>query len=112
MLKKTPYSIIKSRYLTEKANVLQSLKSNESNPCVKRCTSPKYIFKVASWANKAEIAQAVEQIYAEKNIKVVAVNTINVKPKARRVRGMAGFRSGYKKAIVTLEKGDVIEDNI
>ncbi|MGE3715208.1 MAG: 50S ribosomal protein L23 [Simkaniaceae bacterium] len=40
------------------------------------------------------------------------VNTINVKPKKRRVRGYKGFRSGFKKAIVTLESGDSIDDAI
>ncbi len=112
MFKKTPHSIIYSRYLTEKSGVLENLKNNESNPSIRKCSSPKYVFKVAKTSNKIEIAKAIEEIYAEKNIKVVAVNTVNVKPKQRRVRGHIGYRPGYKKAIVTLQKDNVIEDKI
>lgn len=112
MLKKSPYDIIKSRYVTEKSRVLEQLQFNSSNPSVKRCSSPKYVFLVDKRSTKREIAMAVEQIYAEKNIKVVAVNTINMKQKPRTVRGRAGLKPGFKKAIVTLETGDVIEDKI
>lgn len=105
-----PYQIIKSQYVTEKAQVLQELKNNNSNPSVKRCDSPKYVFVVDSHAKKPEIASALEEIYKEKNIKVVSVNTITVKPKARRVRGRIGHRPGFKKAIVTLEKGDSLDN--
>jgi large subunit ribosomal protein L23 len=40
------------------------------------------------------------------------VNTINVKPKERRVRGRSGFKAAFKKAIVTFEAGDKIEDQV
>lgn len=106
MNKKTPYDIIKSRYVTEKSRVLEDLKDNKSNPSVSKCEKPKYVFLVEKKANKREIAEAIEQIYAEKNIKVKSVNTITLKPKKRRVRGRIGFKSGFKKAVVTLEKGD------
>ncbi len=53
-----------------------------------------------------------KQIYSEKKIKVVSVNTINIKPKARRMRGRAGMKPGFKKAIVTLEAGDSIEEKV
>lgn len=68
------------------------------------------MFLVDPKANKIEIAQAIEEIYSEKKIKVVAVNTIRVKPKQRRVRGNVGYTSGFKKAIVTLEEGDSLDD--
>ncbi|ADI38849.1 50S ribosomal protein L23 [Waddlia chondrophila 2032/99] len=110
MQKKDPYQVVKSIHVTEKAMTLQQLVNNDSNRCVQRCESPKYVFVVDKRANKNEIAEAVEQIYKENNIKVVSVNTINLKPKKRRVRGRAGFRPGIKKAIVTLEKGDTIEN--
>lgn len=110
MAKKDPYQIVKHQLVTEKAMVLQELKNATSNPSLKRCESPKYVFVVDRKANKAEIATAIEDIYSDKNIKVVAVNTINVKPKARRVRGRAGMKPGFKKAIVTLEKGDSIDN--
>jgi len=112
MQKKSPYDIIRSRYLTEKTRVLQELKDNTSNKSVSACASPKYAFLVEKKANKREIAQAIEEIYAEDNIKVKSVNTITAKPKKRRVRGKAGFKPGFKKAIVTLSKDDRIEEKV
>jgi large subunit ribosomal protein L23 len=112
MLKKTPYDIIKSRYVTEKARVMEGLHSNTSNACVRKCDTPKYVFLVDKKANKQEIAAAIEEIYAEKNIKVIGVNTINIKPKMRTVRGRRGLKPALKKAIVTLESGDLIEDKV
>lgn len=110
MTKKNPYEIVKHQYVTEKAMMLEKLKSAESNPSLARCLSPKYVFIVDRKANKHEIATALEEIYRENNIKVTAVNTINVKPKARRVRGRIGNRSAFKKAIVTLEEGDSLDN--
>ncbi len=112
MPKKTPYDIIKSRYVTEKARVLGELKENKSNPSVAKCASPKYVFLVDLKANKQEIAQAVEEIYAEKNITVKAVNTIITKPKQRRVRGRIGYKSAFKKAVVTLAEGDELGETV
>jgi large subunit ribosomal protein L23 len=112
MMKNNPYNIIKSRYVTEKARVLEGLQNNSSNPCVKKCNTPKYTFLVDQKATKQEIARALESIYSEKNIKVIGVNTINMKPKARTVRGRRGMRAGFRKAIVTLQPGDVIEDKV
>jgi large subunit ribosomal protein L23 len=86
------------------------LQFNQSNACVKKCVSPKYVFVVDKRANKQEIADAVEEIYAGRGIKVVSVNTLNVRPKARRVRGRPGVKAGWKKAIVTLAPGNSIED--
>lgn len=107
---KNPYDIILSRHMTEKANVLLTLQSNSSNPCVKKCDKPKYVFIVDKNANKQEIAQAIEDIYAEKKVRVISVNTINMGQKERRVRGRKGVKAGFKKAIVTLQPGDVIEE--
>lgn len=109
MAKKNPYDIIKHQHVTEKSVVLEGLKDADSNPSVRRCKSPKYVFIVDKKANKQQIASAVEDIYSEKGIKVVAVNTINVKPKARRVRGRLGVKPGFKKAIVTLEENDSLD---
>jgi large subunit ribosomal protein L23 len=110
MSKKDPYQVVKHQLVTEKSLVLQELKNSKSNPSVSRCESPKYVFVVDRKANKGDIAKAIEDIYSDKNIKVVAVNTINVKPKARRVRGRAGMKPGFKKAVVTLEKGDSLDN--
>ena len=112
MSKQNPYDIVKNRHLTEKAKVLEQLQFNSSNAIVKKCQSPKYVFVVDKKASKYQIAQAVEEIDAEKKIKVLSVNTINVKQKERRVRGRTGFKAAFKKAIVTLEAGDSIDDNV
>jgi len=66
----------------------------------------KYIFKIASSANKIEVAKTVGKNY---NVKVVSVNIVNIPRKARRVGKTKGFKSGYKKAIVTLATGQSIE---
>ncbi len=108
--KKDPYQVVKHQHVTEKSLVLQELKNATSNPSLKRCESPKYVFVVDRKANKTDIADAIEEIYSDRNIKVVAVNTINVKPKARRVRGRSGMKPGFKKAVVTLEKGDSLDN--
>ena len=112
MLKKSPFDIVLSRHVTEKARVLEQLQFNASNACVKKCDAPKYVFIVDKRANKQEIASAVEEIYSERKIKVVSVNTITKKPTPRRMRGRAGMKAGFKKAIVTLEAGDSIEENV
>ena len=66
----------------------------------------KYVFMVALDANKVEIRQAIEAIF---NVKVVKVNTLNVKPKPKRVRAQPGYTRTWKKAVVTLAEGDSIE---
>lgn len=110
MTQKDPYQIVKHIHNTEKSVVLQQLKNADSNNSVRRCESPKYVFIVDKKANKREIADAVEEIYSDKNVKVTAVNTLNVKQKQRRVRGRIGMKPGFKKAIVTLEKGDSLDN--
>lgn len=109
---KSPYNIIKKRYVTEKAMVLEGLHASESNACLKKYKNPKVVFLVDPKANKQEIAWAVEKIYAKQKVKVVSVNTVLMKPKTRRVRGQEGQTRLKKKAIVTLREGDVIEENV
>lgn len=109
---KSPFKTIKSRYLTEKTALMDALKDLESNPCLKKFDQSKLVFLVDINATKAEIADAVEGIYADKKITVKKVNTINVKAKKRRVRRCLGFRPRKKKAIVTLASGDRIEDAV
>jgi len=65
-----------------------------------------YTFEVAKTSNKVEIAQAIEAIF---NVKVVKVNTLNVKGKPKRVRYQVGKTRTWKKAMVTLAEGDTIE---
>lgn len=107
-----PYKIIKSRRLTEKSRVLENIQHAKSNRSIARCQTPKAVFNVHLKANKAEIKQAIEQIYADKKVKVTAVNTVIVGPKWRRVRGFEGQTASYKKAIVSFRVGDVIDEPV
>ena len=66
----------------------------------------KYVFKVAAKANKIDIMKAVAKTH---NVKVASTNIINIPKKARQVGKTKGFKSGYKKAVVTLAKGQSIE---
>jgi large subunit ribosomal protein L23 len=72
-----------------------------------RTTTNQYVFKVKTTANKIEIKQAIE---ARFQVKVEAVNTINVQGKVKRTRGMLGRRSAWKKAVVRLVEGDTIKE--
>ena len=88
----SPYDTLKNILRTEKGTAL--LAGN------------KYLFSVASDANKIQIKQAVEDVY---NVKVVKVNTLKMRGKWKRVRYKAGKTSDWKKAVVTLKAGDKIE---
>ncbi len=89
-------SILKRPLVTEKVSSL-----NEKG---------KYGFIVDIAADKIQIRSAVEKLY---NVKVTKVNTINVmgKQKVRYTKAgvLAGQKPNYKKAIVTLKEGDVID---
>jgi large subunit ribosomal protein L23 len=66
----------------------------------------KYSFRVHKDAHKTQVRQAVEQLF---EVRVEAVNILQVRPKPKR-RGMVrGQRPGWKKAIVQLREGDSIE---
>lgn len=65
-----------------------------------------YTFKVAASANKIEIKKAIEEAFG---VKVVKVNTLNTKSKAKRVGRYAGKTKTYKKAFITLADGEKIE---
>lgn len=91
-------SIIIEPVLTEKTN---SLRENENN---------KYVFKVDKRSNKTQIMKAVHDLFSvnPQNCRIV-----NVKQKPRTARTRSGFRRGstsaWKKAIVTLPKGEKID---
>ncbi len=59
----------------------------------------KYTFKVATDANKIEIAKAVEELFG---VKVAKVNTVTVNGKMRRYGRFEGYKASWKKAVVTL----------
>ena len=67
----------------------------------------KYTFKVAKDANKAEIKNAIEEVFG---VKVAKVNTMNCKGHLRRYGRVQGYTPSWKKAIVTLtEESDTID---
>ena len=86
------FDIIISPHTAEKALTAQKLNQ--------------YVFKVGSNANKIMIAKEAKKNYG---VKVLKVNIINVRKKARRVGETQGFKAGYKKAIITLPSGQTIE---
>lgn len=66
----------------------------------------KYVFEVSPKANKIEIKKAIEEIYKVKPIKI---NIIKVKGKTVRYGRTSGRTKSWKKAIVTLKKGEKID---
>ncbi len=89
---KTSYDIIKRPIITEKSALLAE--------------KAVYTFEVAKDSNKVEIKKAIEEIFG---VKVVAIRTVNVHKKAKRMSRYEGFKSAYKKAIVRLEPGQTIK---
>jgi large subunit ribosomal protein L23 len=65
-----------------------------------------YVFEVVPDANKIQIRQAVEEIFG---VRVTGVRTITVRGKTRRFRRGMGKKPNWKKAIVTLRDGDIID---
>lgn len=65
-----------------------------------------YVFKVDKRANKTQIKLAIEKAFG---VKVKNINTLNTKPKKKRVGKYTGLTKTYKKAIVTLVDGQTIE---
>lgn len=87
--------IIKRPLITEKSSLQKEL-------------FDKYAFEVALNANKVEIRHAIESVF---KVHVLDVKTIRFRGKLRRVGKSMGRRSNWKKAIVTLKKGEKIEFN-
>jgi len=135
---KDPYSIIVRPHITEQSVALsygderaadrrllnETRKAEAANPSKKgdkKATPPKhteadlvrkYTFIVATDANKIEIKQALEAIYkaAGTEISVASVRTVKVLGKKRRRGQSTGYEPNRKKAIVTLAKGQMLED--
>jgi large subunit ribosomal protein L23 len=88
------YDIIHTVCFTEKATLLSE-------------TLNKYVFKVNPRANKIQIKSAIERLFKKT---VVGVNTCNYAGKKKRERTAAyGRKAHWKKAIITLKKGDKID---
>ena len=66
----------------------------------------KMVFRVHKGASKNSIKKSIEKIF---KVSVIKINTINLKGKTKLVRGKKSSRPGYKKAIVTLKKGQSID---
>ena len=66
----------------------------------------KVVFKVDSGASKKSIKKSIEKIF---KVNVIKINTINLKGKTKLVRNKKAFKPGFKKAIVTLKKGQSID---
>jgi len=66
----------------------------------------KYVFNVKKESNKKEIKKAIENLY---KVEVINVNIINTKSKPKRLGRSLGKTKGFKKAIVTIRKGQTID---
>ena len=66
----------------------------------------KIVFKVHKNASKNLIKKNIEKIF---KVNVVKVNTINLKGTTKIIKNKKTFKSGYKKAIITLKKGQSID---
>lgn len=86
------HQIIKYPSITERNTNLRT-----NNNC--------YVFEVARDATKPMIKKAVEQIFS---VKVEKVNTLNVSGKFKRTGKSGGYRPDWKKAFVTVQKGQII----
>jgi len=80
-------NIILTPYLSEKATIGIEKKNQ-------------YVFKIAEFASKADVKDAVEHLF---NAKVKDVTVMNVRSKKKSFRGKEGSRKGWKKAYVTLQ---------
>jgi len=66
----------------------------------------KVVFKVNNKANKKLIKKSIEKIF---KVNVIKINTVNIRGKVKIVRNRKAYKSGYKKAIITLKKGQTID---
>ena len=106
------FEIIKTVRLTEKGTrqgmlpVRYKVKNKDGKEEIKTRPLNQYTVVADTRANKTQIRQAVQELF---KVKVLKVNTLNVRGKFRRQRtAQAGRSSNWKKAIVTLKDGDKI----
>ena len=66
----------------------------------------KVVFKVDKKANKKFIKKSIEKTF---KVNVIKINTTNIKGKSKLVRNKKSYKPGYKKAIITLKKGQSID---
>lgn len=94
------WDILKSPVVTEKSVLLKEATSEEGEGQV-------LTFRVDRKAGKDEIRQAVEEIFS---VKVSTVRTVNYQGKVKRRGRTEGRRPSWKKAYVTLKKGEPTVD--
>ena len=94
------WDVLKSPVVTEKSVLLKEATSEEGERQV-------LTFRVDKKAGKDDIRKAVEEIF---NVKVATVHTVNYKGKMKRRGRTEGRRPNWKKAYVTLKKGEPMVD--
>lgn len=111
---RSPHEIIIQPHITERS---VTLSYGDSRVQREEDLVRKYTFVVAKDATKIEIKNAIEEIYnagkkkKDSLIEVTSVHTVRMVGKKRRVgQRSTGYRPDRKKAIVTLAKGQMIED--
>jgi large subunit ribosomal protein L23 len=87
------YNVIRAPRVSEKTARLQEV-------------SNQYVFEVATDATKADIKVAVEKLF---DVKVEAVNVVNVKGKQKAFKNRTGRRADWRKAYVKLAEGQSID---
>jgi large subunit ribosomal protein L23 len=104
MEKLSVWDILKSPVVTEKSVLLKEDSTEEDSD---RNQGQVLTFKVSTKANKGDIKGAVEEIF---NVKVAKVRTVHYEGKMKRRGRHEGRRASYKKAYVTLKKGEPMVD--
>ena len=98
------WDILKSPVITEKSVILKEDSTEENDT---RKQGQVLTFRVDKKANKIAIKAAVEEIF---NVKVAAVRTIQYDGKVKKRGRIEGRRPAWKKAYVTLRKGEPMVD--
>ncbi len=98
------WDILKSPVVTEKSVILKEDSSEEDSD---RKQGQVLTFRVDTKATKVDIKKAVEEIF---NVKVSSVRTVNYEGKMKRRGRQEGRRPNWKKAYVTLRKGEPMVD--
>jgi large subunit ribosomal protein L23 len=98
------WEVLKSPVVTEKSVILKEESTDDNND---RVAGQVLTFRVDKKASKIDIKGAVEEIF---NVKVASVRTIQYEGKMKRRGRIEGRRAGFKKAYVTLRKGEPMVD--
>ena len=91
----------------KKNNILdQIISPNITEKATSLSEFNKIVFKVTKRSNKKSIKKIIEKIF---KVNVTKIITINFRGKNKLVRGKKSYKPGYKKAVVTLKKGQSID---